>query len=328
MTQTVFPYKTALVTGGSGFVGSHLVEELLRLHVQVICLDNFSSGKWENIRRFQDDPRLTVVEADITNFEEISSWFENIDVVFHQAVSKNTVCMKNPRLDLKTNAEGTFNVLEAARIHGVKKFVHASTGSVYGEPVYFPENESHPTNPVSFYGTSKLAAEKYCTVFGHLYGMDISILRYFHVYGPRQEDNDDGGVVSIFIRRVLNNLPPVIFGDGSQLRSFTYVKDVVKSNILAASNPAARGEVYNCASGIKVTIQELAELILQKLNRKDLQIQYRDWKPGDIKYFDIDNGKIKNIGMTFDWEFDEGIQQTIQWLQTNVSGNRRKEVPE
>ncbi|CAG7649087.1 NAD-dependent epimerase/dehydratase family protein [Paenibacillus allorhizosphaerae] len=311
----LFPYGTALVTGGGGFIGSHLVEQLLKLNVKVTCLDNFSGGKRENLAGFIDHPLLTVVKADITNYDEIAGHFQGVEAVFHQAVSKNSVCMKNPRLDLKTNAEGTFNVLEASRTHGVKKIVHASTGSVYGEARYVPEDEKHPTNPVSFYGTSKLAAEKYCQVFKHLYGMDVSILRYFHVYGPRQEDNDYGGVVSIFIRRVLNNQPPVIFGDGSQTRSFTYVKDVVKANLLAASHPETNGEIYNCASGLKITIKQLADLVRTELNRNDLQVEFRGWKPGDIKNFEIDNSKIKAIGMNFDWNFEQGVSETIKWLK-------------
>jgi len=307
-----FPFKTALVTGGGGFVGSHLVEELLNLGVKVKCIDNFSAGKLINLESYKDHKLLTIIKGDITNFNDIVEHFKNVDVVFHQAVSKNTVCMKNPRLDLKINAEGTFNVLEASRIHGVKKFVHASTGSVYGEPKYYPEDERHPTDPVSFYGTSKLAAEKYCQVFKNLYNMDISILRYFHVFGPRQEENDEGGVVSIFIRRALENNPPIIYGDGKQIRSFTFVKDVVKANLLVASVPNTNGEVYNCASGIKITIKELAEVVLSKLKREDLVIKYEGWKPGDIKYFDIDNSKIKGIGMTFDWSFEKGLDRTIE----------------
>jgi len=311
-----FPFRTALVTGGAGFIGSHLVEELLNLNVMVTCLDNCSGGKWENLSSFKDHPLLTVVKADVTDFDSIVGLFQGIEVVFHEAVSKNTVCMKDPRLDLKINAEGTFNILEASRIHQVKKIVHASTGSVYGEPRYIPEDENHPTEPVSFYGTSKLAAEKYGQVFRHLYSMDVSILRYFHVYGPRQEDNDYGGVVSIFIRRVLSNQPPVIYGDGSQVRSFTYVKDVVKANLLTACHPETNGEIYNCASGLKITIKELADLVVSQLDRQDLQIEYAGWKPGDIKNFDIDNSKIKGIGMKFDWNFEQGVKETMKWLKT------------
>ncbi|MFD0958307.1 NAD-dependent epimerase/dehydratase family protein [Paenibacillus chungangensis] len=316
-----FPFKTALVTGGAGFIGSHLVEQLLKLNVTVTCLDNFSGGKTDNLEGVFKHPLLTVVKADITNYDEIVHWFKGVDIVFHQAVSKNSVCMINPRLDLKTNAEGTFNVLEASRVHQVKKVIHASTGSVYGEPKYVPEDEHHPTDPVSYYGASKLTAEKYCQVFRHLHGMDISILRYFHVYGPRQEDNDYGGVVSIFIRRVLNNQPPVIYGDGSQIRSFTYVRDVVKANLLVAKNSTTKGEIYNCASGLKISIKQLAELILKNMDRRDLHIAYSSWKPGDIKSFDISNAKIKNIGMRFQWEFEQGVMETIKWLTYKYRGD-------
>ncbi|MDQ6418340.1 NAD-dependent epimerase/dehydratase family protein [Paenibacillus sp. LHD-117] len=315
-----FPFKSALVTGGGGFIGSHLVERLLKLNVKVTCLDNFSGGKMENISTYIDNPLLTVAKADITDYDGIVDLFKGIEIVFHQAVSKNSVCLINPRLDLRTNAEGTFNVLEASRTHGVKKIVHASTGSVYGEPRYVPEDELHPTEPVSFYGTSKLAAEKYGMVFRQLYGMDVSVLRYFHVYGPRQEDNDYGGVVSIFIRRALNGLPPIIFGDGSQIRSFTYVADVVKANLLVACSPAASGEIYNCASGLKIPIRRLADIVLEQLGRSDLRIQYSGWKPGDIKNFDISNDKIKNIGMSFDWDFEQGVAATVQWLRGKYGG--------
>lgn len=307
------PYQSALVTGGSGFIGSHLVETLLARNIRVVCLDNFSGGKWEHLSQVIHHPLLTVVQADVTDYEQIAPLFRDIDVVFHQAVSKNSVCMKNPRLDLLTNAGGTLNVLEAARTHHVKKVVHASTGSVYGEPQYTPEDEQHPTEPVSYYGTSKLAAEKYCQVFRRLYGMNISILRYFHVYGPRQEDQDFGGVVPIFIRRVLSGLPPIIYGDGSQIRSFTYVKDVVRANLLVAGHPATSGQIYNCASGLKISIRQLADLVLRQLGRQDLQIQYAGWKPGDIRHFDIDNEKIRRIGMTFEQDFERGVAETITW---------------
>lgn len=319
MIDDNFPFQTALVTGGGGFVGSHLVEELLQLQVNVICIDHFKAGKMENLEAFKNEPRLRIVEADITDFDAIVDQFAGVEVVFHQAVSKNTVSMKDPRLDLKTNAQGTFNVLEASRIHGVKKMVHASTGSVYGEPIYYPEDEAHPTNPVSFYGTSKLAAEKYCQVFRNLYGINATILRYFHVYGPRQAYHDDGGVVPIFIRRILENESPIIYGDGQQIRSFTYVKDVVRANLLVASHSNTNGQIYNCASGIKISIQQVAERLLEKLQRKDLNIYYQGWKPGDIKYFDIDNSEIKSVGMDFAWDFASGIDSTVSWFENKLS---------
>ncbi len=205
-------------------------------------------------------------------------------------------------------------MLELAVKYGVKKFVHASTGSVYGEALYFPQDENHPVNPTSFYGTSKLAGEKYVKVFENLYGLDVTVLRYFHVYGPRQESSEVGGVVSIFTRQMLGGNPITIFGDGTQQRSFTYVKDVVKGNIRAAAYPVASGNVYNCASGITVTVNQLAEMVADILDIEDQKINYEDWMPGDIKVFDIDNSKIKgDLEIDFVTDFRKGLVETIEW---------------
>ena len=306
-------FKRAIVTGGAGFIGSHLVDELLDHGLEVISIDDYSGGKSENLAHLTDKPQFKEVVCDVTDFHALSPYFEGVDVVFHQACSKNTVCMKNPARDLAVNAEGTLNMLHQAKAHGVKKFVHASTGSVYGEPYLFPSNESHPLNPVSYYGVSKLCGEKYVRLFSDLHGMDTVILRYYHVFGPRQEYSDVGGVVSIFGRRAVQGKPLIIYGDGTQLRSFTYVQDVVGINLLVAMTDGISGESYNCASGIKVTIQELAEAVLKYFGREDLEIQYQDWKPGDIKKFDVDNKKLKALGFNFQYEFNIGLSKTLDW---------------
>ncbi len=219
-------------------------------------------------------------------------------------------------MDLDINAKGTFNLLELAVKYKVKKFVHASTGSVYGEAQYFPQDENHPLIPTSYYGVSKLAGEKYVKAFDHLYNLDTTVIRYFHVYGPRQESSDVGGVVSIFTRRLLEGKPLIIYGDGTQQRSFTYVKDVVKANLLAAISGKSRGEVFNCASGIKVTVKELAEITAELLKVDNLKIEYKDWMLGDIKVFDINNNKIKEIlGIDFITNFKEGLELTVDWAK-------------
>jgi len=228
--------------------------------------------------------------------------------------------MTDPRRDLDINAKGTFNMLELAKQFGVKKFVHASTGSVYGEARYKPQDEEHPVLPTSYYGISKLAGENYVKVFEHLYGLDTTVLRYFHVYGPRQESSDVGGVVSIFVRKLLAGEPITIFGDGTQQRSFTYVKDVVKANLLAATSAGTKGQVYNCASGIKITIRELVDMVAQILGVKNPKINYEDWTPGDIKVFDISNEKIRNkLGMTFLTDFEKGLVETVHWAKEYFS---------
>jgi UDP-glucose 4-epimerase len=312
-----FKFKRALVTGGAGFIGSHIVEELLGMGLEVTSIDNYVSGKHENLVNLPNQKLLNEVDCDVTDYQHLKRHFPGIEVVFHNAASKKTICMKDPRMDLRINAEGTFNVLELSRDFGVKKVVHASTGSVYGEAQYFPQDEIHPLAPVSYYGVSKLAGEKYVTVFEHLYNLDTTVLRYFHVYGPRQESADErGGVVAIFCRRALKGLPLKIYGDGTQQRSFTYVKDVVRANLLAALSPESKGEVYNCASALKITIAQLADMVRNICGlHKQAGIEYKDWLPGDIKVFDINHRKIESIGFSGWTKFEKGLKETIDWYK-------------
>jgi UDP-glucose 4-epimerase len=316
-------FKRALVTGGAGFIGSHLVEKLLECGLEVVSIDNYTKGKKENLRECSRNSKLLEVECDITDYNKLKRYFDGVDIVFHEAASKKTVCLKDPRRDLDVNAGGAFNVLELSRDFGVKKVVHASTGSVYGEAMYYPQDERHPLVPKSYYGVSKLAGERYAKAFELLYGMDITVLRYFHVYGPRQEYGDDGGVVSIFCHRVMNGEAPIIFGDGTQQRSFTYVKDVVAATVLTAVKEETKGECYNCASGIKVTIKELGDKIIGLLGKNNLKIKYDKWAIGDIKIFDVDNTKLKNLGFKFETTFEEGLKQTVEWFK---KGSARHQI--
>ena len=315
-----FYYKKAIVTGGAGFIGSHLVEELVNMGVETLSLDNYVAGKHENLKHLSDKSNFREIECDITDYDELKRYFDGVDIVFHQAASKKTICLNDPRRDLEINAKGTFNLLELSRDFGVRKFVHASTGSVYGEALYMPQDEQHPLNPTSYYGVSKLAGERYVNVFHHLYDLNTTILRYFHVYGSRQESSDVGGVVSIFCRRLLSGREITIFGDGTQQRSFTWVKDIVKANLLSAIRPDTKGKVYNCASGIKVTIRELAEMIADILDIEDARMKHGPWTPGDIKVFDIDNTRLRNdLQMEFMTDFRTGLKQTIDWARTYFS---------
>jgi len=308
--------RKAIVTGGAGFIGSHIVEELVRRGIETISIDDYVAGKEENLAHLKSFPNFYEVECDITDYNDLEQYFEDVDVIFHQAASKKTICLNDPRRDLEINAGGVFNLLELSMKYNVKKFVHASTGSVYGEAVILPQNEGHPLNPTSYYGVSKLAGEKYVNAFHHLYDLNTTILRYFHVYGPRQESTEVGGVVSIFIRRMLEGKDITIFGDGTQERSFTYVKDVVQANILSAKKKVAIGQVYNCASGITITIKQLADMIAGILGIENQEINYDDWMVGDIKTFNIDNFNIINdLGITFLRDFNEGLRLTIDWAR-------------
>jgi UDP-glucose 4-epimerase len=311
-----FPFKKALVTGGAGFIGSHIVEELVGLGVETVSVDNYFAGKHENLAHLKTAPNFREVRCDVLDAAGLDALLPGMEVIFHNAASKKTICMNDPRLDLDINAKGTFNLLELSLKHGVRKFVHASTGSVYGEAQYFPQDENHPLVPASYYGVSKLAGEKYVKAFHHLYGLDTTVLRYFHVYGARQESSDVGGVVSIFVRKLLAGQPIAIHGDGTQERSFTYIKDVVRANLRAAAAPCATGEVYNCASGIKVTINELARFIAEALGISRPDIRYDDWLPGDIRIFNIDNRKIiRDLGLTFVTDFRAGLEPTLLWAR-------------
>lgn len=301
-----FQGKKIIVTGGAGFIGSHICEELLPLGAQVYCLDNFSAGKRSNVRHLEQHSGFHIVAKDVCDSDaEMELLFDGADVVFNNAASKKNICLHNPQKDLAVNAGGTLNLLTLALKHNVKKFVHASTGSVYGEPQIFPTKEDHPYEPVSYYGVSKLAGERYVDVFHKLYGLDTTILRYFHVYGPRQESNEFGGVVSIFLRSILEGKNPVVFGHGDQVRSFTWVKDLVRVNLLSVLKPEAAGAAYNAASAIRVSINELADNMLKILDKSGtLKAVHGDPLIGDIMNFDISNEKvIRELGATFNTDF-------------------------
>ena len=306
--------RKVLVTGGAGFVGSHLCEGLLKCGAEVIALDDMSAGRNSNIRLFEDNPNYSFVNGSVCdNDEKMQIIFEGLDTVFHNAASKKNICLHDPQRDLEVNAGGTLNLLLLAKKYGVRKFIHASTGSVYGEPSIFPTDETHPLRPVSYYGVSKLAGERYVDAFHQLYNMDTTILRYFHVYGPRQESNEFGGVVSIFMRRIAEGENPTVFGHGEQVRSFTYVEDLVDVNLRAATYPEARGQVYNAASGIQVTINDLAKNMLKFSRRDHLSVEHGPELVGDIMKFDIDNSKVcEELGVVFQKDFWGTLKKSLE----------------
>jgi nucleoside-diphosphate-sugar epimerase len=311
--ETELVGKRVLVTGGAGFIGSHLCEGLLEAGAYVISLDDMSAGRTSNVDFLKDHPRYRFVKASICdNDRQMREIFDGLDVVFNNAASKKNVCLTNPQRDLAVNAGGTLNLLMLAHEFGIRKFVHASTGSVYGEPHIFPTDEGHPLHPVSYYGVSKLAGERYVDVFHKLYGLNTTILRYFHVYGPRQESNEFGGVVSIFLRRITDGQNPIVFGDGHQVRSFTYVKDLVEVNLRAAVNPITIGKVYNAASGIRVTINDLADRMLRILRRDDLAVEHGPPLVGDIMQFDVSNASVAHdLAFRFNQDFWGTLESSI-----------------
>lgn len=311
-------YRRAMVTGGAGFIGSHLVDGLLNSGLEVVCVDDFSSGYRSNVTRHAEHPAFKVIRCDVADENQLRTCFDGVDIVFHNAACKKTMSMKKPTLDVDTNVKGTLNVVRMASEHAVRKVVVASTGSVYGEATEFPQTEEHPLVPVSLYGINKLAGESIARMYCRQHDLDVTVLRYFHVYGPRQESGPFGGVIAIFCAHLLRGEAPTIFGDGSQQRSFTYVDDVVRANLLAAVDPRASGEVYNCASGIKVTVGEMYRMLAEHAGHADLEPGYGPWAEGDIKIFDVGNDRIAALGMT-DWTpFRRGLAATYDWFKAEL----------
>lgn len=311
--------KKVIVTGAAGFIGSHLCEALVKHGADVVGIDDLSAGKLKNVNFLNELNNFTFINKSVNdNDNEMEQIFQDAYAIFHNAASKKNICLVDPQKDLYVNGGGTLNLLELAKKYGAERFIHASTGSVYGNPTIFPTREDHPLRPVSYYGVSKLAGERYVDTFHHLYGMKTTILRYFHVYGPRQESNEFGGVVSIFVRNILENRPLYVNGDGEQMRSFTYVKDLVDVNLKAAMREEAIGEVYNVASSIQVTINELASHLKEML-RSDVDILHNEPLIGDIKYFDVSNHKVHEaLDVTFTKDFWGTLENSLDELIASV----------
>lgn len=321
-----FKDKKVIVTGGAGFIGSHICDELVRQGAIVHSVDNYSAGKKENISHLLPNKNFTEHNIDICDRNSMDAILPNTDIIFNNAASKKNVCLVDPQKDLLVNAGGTLNLLELSLKHKVKKFVHASTGSVYGEPTIFPSDETHPLKPVSYYGVSKLAGERYVDVFNKLYGLDTTILRYFHVYGPRQESNEFGGVVSIFLRNIIENKPLTVFGSGEQVRSFTWVKDLVRVNLSAAVLPSAKGQVYNAASGIQISINSLAQGLVDLMQGK-VKIVHGEPLVGDIFHFEVSNEKVKReLDIVFETNFWANMSQTLEQFLNYFEKNLGKKV--
>ncbi len=305
----------AIVTGGAGFIGSHLVHELLRKGYHVISIDDYSAGTDDNL---PDHERLHKMREDILEL----SWptLSGADVVFHNAASKKIISSKDPRRDLEVNAVGTLHLLQLCVMGGVKKFIHASTGSVYGPPIDFPQTEDHPRNPTTPYGISKMAGEDYVKLYHGRQGMSTTILRYFHVYGPRQNmEPGKGGVVGIFCDRILRDLPPVLHGDGSQQRAFTHVDDVVAANMLVVAKEEASGETYNCCSGTSITVHDMGRLLLkaENLGERNFRFDRAPAQVGEIYKFDVSNEKLSALfGGQFSWtSLSGGLIRTLAWYR-------------
>jgi len=302
-----------LVTGGAGFIGSHIVEELSRNGARVRVLDNFSSGRKENLGDLRG--RIELVRADIRSKEACLKACRGIDFVMHQAALRSVPkSMNDPKEYNEVNIGGTLNMLEAARRNKAKRFIFASSSSVYGETLSFPEKESFAPQPVSPYALSKLAGENYCRVFSRHYGLPTVSLRYFNVFGPRQPlDDEYAVVVPKFINCMLKNIPPPVYGTGKQSRDFTFVANIVNANMLAVGNKALKFGVFNIASGRDYTVLELAKM-LNKFLGKDIRPVFLKKRPGDMfrSLADLSESK-KVLGYKPKISFAQGLKITLDY---------------
>ncbi len=301
----------AIVTGGAGFIGSHLADELIRRGYQVIIFDNLSTGRISNIEPLLGNGNAEFVKGSITNLPLLRKLFSGVDYVFHQAALPSVPrSIKNPKASHDINATGTLNVLLAAKDNGVKKVVCASTSAVYGDTPTFPKVEDMLPNPQSPYAVTKLSGEYYCKVFHEIYNLDTACLRYFNVYGPRQDpDSPYAAVIPLFINSAIAGKSPVIFGNGEQSRDFTFIKDVVEANILVAESRA--NGVFNIGTSERVTINHLAQLIIRLVGNSAIKPVYRDPRPGDIAHSLADISKTKAFGYHPKYSLEAGLKETL-----------------
>lgn len=309
--------RTVVVTGGAGFIGSNVVRTLAKGN-EVIVIDDLSAGHLKNIQDLIDDQSITFVKGDITDLNLLNHTFKNIDYVFHEAAIPSVPrSVKDPISSNNANVNGTLNVLVAAKDNGVKKVVYASSSSIYGDTPVLPKKEDMRPRPLSPYAVSKLTGEYYCQVFNDVYNLSTVSLRYFNVYGPRQDPlSEYAAVIPKFIGRVLNDKPPIVYGDGEQTRDFTFIEDVVNVNILAAESKIAG--VFNIAGGKRISLNELAKLVL-KIIGKDLDPIYDDPRPGDIKHSLADISKAKKeLRYEPIFSLKKGLHETIKWFQNQI----------
>jgi UDP-N-acetylglucosamine/UDP-N-acetyl-alpha-D-glucosaminouronate 4-epimerase len=309
-----------LVTGGAGFIGSHLVEALLRQGHTAVVLDNFDTGTRSNLEGM--DGNLEVIEGTIEDIETLRRAMHNVDYVFHQAARGSVPrSIQDPIGTHDINVKGTLNVLMAARDVGVRRVVCASSSSVYGETAELPKKETMLPSPKSPYALSKLALEHYCVVFYEVYGLETVSLRYFNIYGPRQNPNlQYAAVIPIFITRMLNRIPCTIFGTGEQTRDFTYIDDCVQANLLACKSLHAPGKTYNIACGAQNSVNHLFALIGEILGNS-IPPSHEVLRPGDVlhSYADVHRAQSE-LFFHPQTSVAEGLKKTIAWYKSRGSG--------
>ena len=302
--------KRVVITGGAGFIGSNLAYELAQSN-EVIIIDDLSTGRESNLTELKTNPKIKFIQASILNKDLLEQLFKGIDYVFHQAAIPSVPrSIEDPQKTNSVNITGTLNVLMAARNNQVKKLVFASSSSVYGDTPTLPKREEMNPNPQSPYAVSKITGEYYCNNFYQIYKLPTIALRYFNIYGPRQDPKSQyAAVIPYFISQILAGLPLVIFGDGEQTRDFTFIKDTVKANIIAAESDVTG--VFNIGSGANTSINNLAKSLMTIMN-KDLKITFQATRLGDVRNSLADISKARIFGYQPQYSLEDGLQETVR----------------
>lgn len=310
-----------LVTGSAGFIGSNLVEALLKMGYKVRGLDNLSTGKHENVAEFAGNPNYQFIKGDIRDIEQCLIACQDVDFVLHQAAWGSVPrSIELPVLYNEMNIKGTVNMMEAARRNNVKKFIYASSSSVYGDDSRLPKKEGREGNLLSPYALTKRVNEEYGKLYTRLYGLETYGLRYFNVFGRRQDPNGTyAAVIPKFIMQLLRNQRPTINGDGTQSRDFTYIENVIEANLRACIAPTeAAGEVFNIAYGGQESLIDIYHHICSLLNQ-DLEPHFGPERLGDIKHSNADISKARELlGYDPEWSFQRGITEAIEWYKDNL----------
>ncbi len=306
-----------LITGGAGFIGSHLCDKYTKEGNTVLCLDNFLNGNLVNIRHLLQHRNFKLINGDIRNFDLMEKIVPGVDVIFHLAaqihVDRSII---EPLLTYEVNVLGTQNILEAARMYDIEKVIHASTSEVYGSAQFSPMNEEHPLNAPHPYGASKIAADRMCYAYNQTYGMNVCIMRPFNIFGPKQKDSGYGGVISLFTKRVINNMPPIIYGDGEQTRDYTYVEDIVEAYDIVLNYEKQINEPINFGTGNEIRIIDLANLIIKLCNKEKIMTPaHVEPRPGEVQRLIADISKAKKIGWKPKYSIEDGLKQFIEWYR-------------
>jgi len=312
-----------LVTGGAGFIGSNIVEELLNRGESVRVLDNFITGSKENLA-FVDNYELRttnyeLIEGDIRSKEDLKKALKGVDYVIHQAALRSVPkSVDDPFMTNDMNINGTLNMLFESKKANVKRLVYASSSSCYGDVTHFPQKEDFNPRPISPYGVSKLAGENYCLSFSATFGLETVSLRYFNVFGPRQNpESKYSAAIPALLSRMLNKRPPIVDWDGKQSRDFTYVSNVAEANLKAAVTEGVSGEVFNVACGASVSILEIVEMVNEILG-ENIEPEYAPKRSGDVRKTYADIAKLnKMLKLVPSVDFREGLEKTIEWFQAN-----------